>query len=154
MTSKLKASALKELKSRFRAGGCVVTDLDKSSFEFVQSDFPVKTHVFVNRYYIQFSTFIFAKPRRPGASSRSRLYELVNNLNLKARLMKFALEAKKLEAKQEGWPILAAVKLVTGAGGASYDGVALKNLVALWFQDLAEIESQAGFQLCFMMPEG
>ena len=50
MSHKVKIPDLKDLKSRFRTGGCTVTDLDETAFEFAQSDFPVRTHVLVNPY--------------------------------------------------------------------------------------------------------
>ena len=153
MSHKVKIPNLKELKSRFRAGGCTVTDLDETAFEFAQSDFPVRTHVFVNPCYVQFSTFIFAKPVGSRTNSENRIYEFLSNLNLKAKLVKFTLEADRREMKKGAWPIWISAKLVTGVAGGDYDGAALQNLVELWFQDLAEIDSFRGFKVFYMMPD-
>ena len=45
MKNRLNATQMKSLKSRFRAAGCAVRDLNDSTFEVVDDDFPVRTHV-------------------------------------------------------------------------------------------------------------
>ncbi len=64
MTTQLKPTEIKKLKSRFRAAGFEVKDLDSSTFEVVDDDFPVRTHVEANPYYVQLSTYVLVKPQR------------------------------------------------------------------------------------------
>ena len=50
---------------------------------------------------------------------------------------------------------MASVKLVTGVAGGDYDAAALKNLVMLWWQDIAELIASPGdCELRVMMKEG
>jgi hypothetical protein len=64
------------------------------------------------------------------------------------------MEADKPDAERGRWPIFASVKLVTGVAGGDYDAAALKNLVLLWLQDIAELGASPGdFELHMMMRE-
>ena len=155
MNDELDTSEVEVLKSRFRAAGCTVTDLDGTSFEIVGSEFPVRTHVSANPYYVQLGTFIFASPHGFLPGRKSKIHAYLSHINRTAKLVKFTLEGEKPEAERGGWPIMASVKLVTGVAGGDYDASALKNLVLLWFQDIAELIASPGdFELHAMMKEG
>ena len=132
---------MKRLKSRFRAAGCAVKDLNGSTFEVVEDDFPVRTHVEANPYYVQLGTYVLAKP--PKAVAKTKLQELLCDINLKAKLVKFTMEANEPDKETAAWPILASVKLVTGVAGGDYHASALKNLFLLWLQDIAELMANA-----------
>jgi hypothetical protein len=155
MNDELAASEVEALKSRFRDAGCTVTDLDGTNFEIVGGEFAVRTHVFANPYYVQLGTFIFASP--PGFSWRgkSRIQEYLCHINRDAKLVKFTLERDAPPTPRGVWPIFASVKLVTGVVGGDYDATALKNLVMLWWQDIAELIAFPGdFELHVMKQEG
>ena len=152
MSDELATSEVEALKSRFRATGCAVTDLDGTSFEIVGREFPLRTHVFANPYYVQLGTFIFASPQGFLPGRKSKICEYLSRINSNAKLVKFTLEGDKPDADRGGWPIMASVKLVTGVAGGNYDAAALKNLVMLWWQDIAELVASPGdFELHVMM---
>ncbi len=155
MSEELTPAEVEALKSRFRAAGCAVTDLDDTSFEIVSSEFPVRTHVFATAYYVQLGTFIFASARGFLPGRKRKVHEFLSRINCNAKLVKFTLEAEGRDGRRGGWPIFASVKLVTGVAGGDYDAAALKNLVMLWFQDIAElVESTSDFELHAMMQGG
>jgi hypothetical protein len=154
MSDELSASEVQSLKERFRAAGCAVIDLDGATFEIVGSDFPLRTHVSVNPYYVQLGTYIFASPQGFLPGRKSKLHEYLSDINRNAKLAKFTLERDAPPTPKGVWPIFASVKLVTGVAGGDYDASALKNLVLLWFQDIAElIASPGGFELHTMVKE-
>ena len=144
-------SLLEQLKSRFRSAGCTVSDINKSSFDFIHGDFPLRTHVIVDPHYIQFSTPI-AAIQVSARRSDSSIFRFLSDANLKATLVKFTLEKELRDTIQSGWPVLASAKLVSGLVRSDYDGEGLKNLVTLWFADIAEIiESTKDFELHMMI---
>jgi hypothetical protein len=141
MKNRLNAAQMKRLKSRFAAAGCAVKNLNDSTFEVVDDDFPVRTHVEANPYYIQLGTYVLAKPTR--AVAKTKVQELLCDINLKAKLVKFTMEADGPDKRTAAWPILASVKLVTGVAGGNYHASALKNLFLLFLQDIAELMANA-----------
>ena len=155
MKDELEASEVEVLKSRFRDAGCTVTDLDGASFEIVGREFALRTHVFANPYYVQLGTFIFATPSGFLPGRKSKIHEYLSRINSNAKLVKFTLEGDKPDADRGGWPVMASVKLVRGVAGGDYDAAALKNLVMLWWQDIAELVASPGdFKQHVMMKEG
>jgi hypothetical protein len=141
MTNRLKLPEMKRLKSSFRAAGCTVRDLDASTFEVLDDEFPVRTHVIANPYYVQLGTYILAKPQRP--VRKSKVHELLCYSNLKSNVVKFTVDADSPDAQTQAWPIFASVKLVTGVVGGDYPATAIKNLFLLWLQDVAEMMANA-----------
>ena len=147
MEDDLSATELETLKSRFREAGCKVADLAAPNFEAVFEEFPIRTHVYANPYYVELGTYIFAKPQGFLRARKSKIHKLLNSLNGEADLVKFTVDAEKLD-ENGYWPIFASVKLVTGIVGGDYDAKALKNVLLLWSQDVAEvIASPEGFEL-------
>ena len=153
MNDTLNAAEVYTLKQHFRAAGCTITDIGATNFEVVGSDdFPLRSHVTVNPYYIEFATAIAAKAQGFLANRLSKVHAFLIHINLEAKLAKFTLEANKPNPKTGVWTILALFRLVTGAQGGNYDAAALNNLVLLWFQDIAElIKRDSPFQLCAML---
>ena len=151
MKNRLNAAQMKGLKSRFRAAGCAVKDLNNSTFEVVDHEFPVRTNVEANPYYVQLGTYVLAKPAR--AVAKTKVQELLCDMNLKAKLVKFTMEADGPDRGTAAWPILASVKLVTGVAGGNYNATALKNLFLLFLQDIAELmaDAPATFEMHPMM---
>jgi hypothetical protein len=151
MNNRLNAAQMRRLKSRFRAAGCDVKDLNSSTFEIVDDDFPVRTHVEVNPYYLQLGTYVLAKPSR--AVAKTKVRELLCHMNLKAKLVKFTMEADGPDRGTAAWPILASVKLVTGVIGGNYHPTALKNMFLIFLHDLAELmaDPPANFEMHPMM---
>ena len=147
MNDEITGAQLETLKSRFRAAGYRVEDINDSSFEIEGVDPPVATHVWVTPYFLQLSTFILAIPRRFMGGRRSKLNAFLSASNLRAKLVKFTVEASKRNA-DNGWPILATVKLITGVTGVDYDADAIKNMAALYYQDIDQfVGSPDGFEL-------
>lgn len=140
MADELSPKEIETLKARFRAAGYAVTGLDDSAFEVVSDDFPVRTHVYATPYYLQLGTGILAKPQRRVAIEKIR--EFLCAINLKASLIKFTMETDRPEEKTEAWRILASAKLVTGVTGGDYQALAIRNLLLLWLQDIAELMSE------------
>ena len=151
MTDRLKPAEMKRLKSVFRAAGCAVTDLDESSFEVVDDEFPIRTHVMANPYYVQLGTYVLATAEPP--ATKAKVHEFLCTSNLKAKVVKFTMEADEPDQQTAAWPIFASVKLVTGVPGGDYQPTAVKNLFLLWLQDLAETMAKApeGFEIHPMM---
>ncbi len=155
MKDELEPSEIETLKSRFRDAGCTITDLEGTSFEIIGREFALRTHVFANPYYVQLGTFIFVSPQGFLPGRRSMILEYLSRINSNAKLAKFTLEGDKPDAERGGWPVMASVKLVTGVAGGDYDAAALKNLVMLWWQDIAELVASPGAcELRVMMKEG
>ena len=150
MKIRKRKSMLDQLKSRFQAAGCTVSDVSKSSFDFSHSDFPIGTLVTVDAHYIQFSTVMAVIPA-PSKRSDGAIYKFLSDANDKASLVKFTLDESLYETVTNGWPVLASAKLVSGLIRSDYDGDGLRNLVMLWFADIAEIvASTKGFTLQMM----
>ncbi len=149
MSEELSREEIDTLKKRFEAAGCAVNDLSDTEFEIVGWDaFPLKTYVFVNPYFIQFNTVIIGRGKGFMWKRLSRAHAFLNRSNLAAKLAKFTLDSDKPDPRMGGWFILAGVRFVTGVVGGDYDADALKNLVTLWFQDIAELlRSDAPFEL-------
>ncbi len=126
-------------------------DLNSSTFEVVADDFPVRTHVEVNPYYLQLATYVLAKPAR--AIAKTRVQELLCHMNFKAKLVKFTMQADGPDKQTAAWPILASVKLITGVIGGNYHASALKNMFLLFLHDLAELmaDPPANFEMHPMM---
>jgi hypothetical protein len=141
MTDRLKPKEIKRLKSRFREAGVTVRDLDDSTFEVVDDDFPVRTHVSANPFYLQLGTYILAKPRRP--VKKPKVQELLCDINLRAKLVKFTMDVESPEKETAAWPLFASVKLITGVAGGNYQPAAIKNMFLLWLQDIAELMANA-----------
>ena len=153
MSEQLSLDEVESLKERFRATGCTVTDIGDMSFEIVGWDtFPLRTHVSVNPYYIELGTFVTAKTQGFLPNRISKVHSFLNDINHAAKLAKFTLDSKKPDPKAGGWFIMASVRFVTGVAGGDYDPDALKNLVTLWFQDIAElIRADSPFELRTML---
>lgn len=137
----------------FRAAGCTVKNLEGSMFEVVHDDLPVRTHVYANPYYVQLGTYILAKPQR--VVKETKVWELLCDLNLKAKLVKFTMEAEKPDKQTAAWPILANAKLVTGVVGGNFEASAIRNLFLLWLHDIAETMANVpeSFEMHPMMEE-
>jgi len=153
MSEQLSPEEVETLKHRFRSTGCSVTDFGDSSFEIVGWEtFPLRTHVSVNPYYIEFGTIITAVGQGFLPNRLSKVHAFLNHINLAAKLVKFTLDADKPNPRAGGWLIMASVRLITGVAGGDYAPEALKNLVMLWFQDIAElIRSDPPFELRAML---
>jgi hypothetical protein len=140
MSEQLSPEEVEILKERFRATGCSVTDIGGRNFEIVGWDiFPLRTHVSVNPYYIELGTFVTAIGQGFLPHRLSKIHAFLNDINRAAKLAKFTLEGDKPDPEAGGWFIMASVRFVTGVAGGDYDPDALKNLVMLWFQDIAEL---------------
>src|SRR3569833_1889662 len=121
MSDEITPAELEILKSRFRAANCTITDLDATSFEVVGEDFPVRTHVFVTRYYLQLGTVIVAIPRGFLPGRKSKIHRFLSVINARAKLVKFSIDAKGIDAAQGGWLVWASDKKKTGESGVDYD---------------------------------
>jgi hypothetical protein len=90
MEDALNSAEIEMLKSRFGAAGCAAKNLDDSTFEVVSDEFPVRTHVYANPYYLQLSTQILAKPKSKIPIEKVRKF--LCDINLKASLVKFTMD--------------------------------------------------------------
>ena len=157
MSDQLTPDEVESLKERFRAAGCTVTDLGETNFEMVGGDiFPLRTHVSANPYFIDFGTFITAIGQGFLPNRLGKVHAFLNEINKAAKIAKFTLDADKPDPEAGGWFIMASVRFVTGMAGGDYSAEALKNLVMLWFQDIAElIRADSPFELRAMLePKG
>jgi len=147
MADGLSSKQIQTLKSRFAAAGCTVRDLEEFTFEVVLDDFPVRTHVYANPYYLELGTQILAKPKEKFSLEKVR--ELLGSVNRKASLVKFTMDTDKPDQETQAWPILASTKLVTGVVGGDYPVLAIKNLLLLWPQDITVLmaEPPDGFEV-------
>ena len=68
--------------------------------------------------------------------------------------MKFVLNHEKFDSNEDGWSIFTSVRFVTGKMGRNYEPAAFKNLVTIWFYDLAKLmAAPEPFELCAMFKE-
>ena len=152
--SELDAWQIETLKDRFRDAGCTVTDLQGSTFQIVGKEFPLMTHVTVNPYFVELATFLFASSKGFLPGKLSKLHEYLSDINRDAKIVKFTLERESPPVPKGVWPIYASLKYVTGEAGGEYTAEALKNLLLLWYQDIAAlIASPGGWELHPMMRE-
>ena len=153
MSEQLTPEELETLKERFRATGCTVTDLSDSTFEIIGWDtFPLRTHVSVNPYFLELGTLITAVTQGFLPNRISKILAFLNAINCKANLVKFTIDAEKPDAEAGGWFVMASVRFVTGVAGGDFDADAVKNLINLWFQDIAEvIRAESPFEIRAML---
>jgi len=151
---KLSSKQLSRLKSTFRAADCTVTDLEGTNFEIYHADMPLRSHVLVNPYYLQLGTMLAARPMNRRDKKTSAIHAYLSKINKEANLAKFVLNDDKFDSKQGGWSIFASVRFVTGKIGGNYEPAALKNMVTIWFYDLANLmAAPEPFELCAMLEE-
>jgi len=151
---KLSSKQLARLKSTFRAADCTVRDLKGSNFEIFHAELPLRSHVVVNPYYLQLGTILTAKPVNRRDKETSAIHAYLSKINKQANLAKFVLNDEEFNSNEGGWSIFASVRFVTGKIGGNYEPAALKNLVTIWFYDLAELMAAPGpFDLCAMLEE-
>jgi hypothetical protein len=155
MKDELEASEVETLKSRFRDAGCTVKNIDGTSFEIFGGEFALRTHVFANPFYVQLGTVIFASPHGFLPGRRRKILEYLSRINSNAKLVKFTLEGDRPDPDRGGWHVMASIKFVTGIAGGDYDAAALKNLIMLWWQDIAELVASPGdCELRLMIKDG
>jgi hypothetical protein len=151
---KLSSKQLARLKTAFRAAGCTVRDLKGSHFEIFHAELPLRSHVVTNPYYLQRGTILTAKPVNRRDKEARAIHAYLSKINKQANLAKFVLNREEFDSNEGGWSIFASVRFVTGKMGGNYEPAALKNLVTIWFYDLAELMSaQEPFELCAMLEE-
>ncbi len=84
----------------------------------------------------------------------SAIHAYLSKINKQANLVKFVLDHEEFDSKEGGWSIFASLRFVTGKIGGSYEPAALKNLVTLWFYDLANLmAAPEPFELCALFEE-
>jgi hypothetical protein len=151
---KLSSKQLARLKSAFRAADCTLRDLEGTNFEIFHAELPLRTHVLVNPYYLQLGTMLVAKPvnrrdKKPGA-----IHAYLSRINKQANLAKFVLNHEQFDSDEGGWSIFACVRFVTGKIGGNYEPAALKNMITIWFYDLANLmAAPEPFELCALLEE-
>jgi hypothetical protein len=151
---KLGPKQLASLKSTFRAADCTVRELKGSEFEIFHADMPLRSHVLVNPYYLQIGTMLTAKSMSRRDKEASAIHAYLSKINKQANLVKFVLNREEFDFNEGGWSIFASVRFVTGKIGGNHEPAALKNLVTIWFYDLAQLMAEPEpFELCAMMEE-
>ena len=155
MDTELTPEELETLKEHFRAAGCAIKDIGDANFEIVgASDFPLRTHVSVTPYYIELGTFITAVGSGFMPNRLGKVHAFLNRSNLAAKLAKFTLEEDKLDPDVEGWFVMASFRMLRGVTGGEYGADAIKNLVTLFFHDIAELLlTKSGFEVRAMLLE-
>lgn len=137
--SEISDNEMMAIKAVFIDAGCAVKDLSEESFEILPPDYPVKTHVFVTPYYLQLSTVVFARFQGLPFRRKNKLNEFLKQANNSAKVVKFTTDINLPDAPASSLAFMASVKLVTGAIGGNYAADALRNLLMLWLQDIAEL---------------
>ncbi len=151
---KLSPNQLARLKSTIRAADCTVRDLKGTEFEIFHAEMPLRSHVLVNPYYLQLGTMLAAKPMNRRDKKASAIHAYLSKINRQANLAKFVLNREEFDSKEGGWSIFASVRFVTGKIGGDYQPAALKNMVTIWFYDLANLmAAPEPFELCALLQE-
>jgi len=151
---KLNSKQLTRLKAIFRAAECTVRDLKGSNFEIFHAELPLRSHVLVNPYYLQLGTILTARPVNRRDKMASAIHAYLSKINKQANLAKFVLNREEFDASEGGWSIFASVRFVTGKIGGNYEPAALKNMVTIWFYDLANLmAAPEPFELCALLEE-
>jgi hypothetical protein len=92
------------------------------------------------------------KPMNRRDKEASAIHAYLSKINKQANLVKFVLNREELDLNEGGWSIFASVRFVTGKIGGNYEPGALKNLVTIWFYDLAQLMAEPEpFELCAML---
>ena len=151
---KLSHKQLARLKSTFRAADCTVRDLKGAEFEIFHADMPLRSHVLINPYYLQLGTMLAARPKNRRDKKASAIHAYLSKINKQANLTKFVPNREEFDSKEGGWSIFASVRFVTGKIGGDYEPAALKNMVTIWFYDLANLmAAPESFELCALLEE-
>ncbi len=137
--TRLNTKQLARLKSTFRAAGCTVGDLKGMNFEIFHADLPLRSHVLVNPYYLQIGTMLAARPLSRHDKKASAIHAYLSKINKEANLAKFILNQDEFHPEEGSWSIFASVRFVTGKIGGDYASAAIKNLIMIWFYDLANL---------------
>lgn len=121
----------------FRETECAVNSLSDENLEFIHPSFPAKTHVYSTPYFLQFTTYVFARPKTFVGRFRCSRDRFLNEANQKTHLIKLTCD----EARIGGglWSVLCQYRIATGEIAAPFTPTALDHLVKLWLQDLASI---------------
>ncbi len=151
---KLSPKQLARLKSTFRAADCTVRDLEGANFEIFHAEMPLRSHVLVNPYYLQLGTMLTARPMNRRDKKASAIHAYLSKINKEANLAKFVLNREEFDSKEGGWSIFASVRFVTGKIGGNFEAAALRNMVTIWFYDLANVmAAPEPFELCALLEE-
>jgi hypothetical protein len=116
-----------------------VSDLQGTNFEIFHAELPLRSHVLVNPYYLQLGTMLTARPMNRRDKKAGAIHAYLSKINQQANLVKFVLNRDEFDTGQGGWSLFASVRFVTGKIGGNYEPAALKNMITLWFYDLANL---------------
>lgn len=130
------------LRSVLEAITSSVSDQDGDSLEIIGSDFPLRTLVTVTDYYIQFGTMIHAAGQGFMPGSKSRFDPFLNSLNASTNIVK--LTAQSDSAEDGSWLLMARAMIVSGSSSTEYDGESFGNILTIWHQDIAGLNSTKG----------
>jgi hypothetical protein len=70
---------LATLKARFAEIDCEVTDVGEASFEIISSEFRARTLVWATPFFLEFTTFLFARPKKLFGGSLSKLHAFLKS---------------------------------------------------------------------------
>src|ERR1044071_2485027 len=127
----LSGDEIAALKEAFGGLDCVVTDLEGESFEISHEQYRVATHVYATLYFLQFSTFIIARPKGFPFRTRSRLHAFLNRANTNSKLTRCYVEEDRPNAQFGGWMIMASARFVKGVIAGDWEREALDNCLKL-----------------------
>jgi hypothetical protein len=139
------------IQSRFSESGCTTEGLDDGMFEFTHKLFPAKTHTFPNEYFLQLTTFIYAKPKGLLGRMRFKRDDFLNRANQKTNLMKVTCDEQKFDLV---WSCQCQAKITSGTVASEFSVEAIDHLVKLWLQDLAYVvQTNDVFEITAMIRE-
>jgi hypothetical protein len=125
------------LKSCFVDAGCQVSDLDETSFEITQSDYPVATRIYVTPFYLEWTTVIEVVAEVGSDRGGAELLELVNGLNNASSLAKFVADTEDQGSQADRFLLIVTAKLINGEETRQFRAESLSNFHTLWQQDIA-----------------
>lgn len=126
-----------KILAAFRETECTAKPISEDNLEFIHPDFPARTHVFANPYFLQFSTYVFARPKTFSGRFLWTRDRFLNEANQKTNLMKLTCDEPRLSGGL--WSVICQCKIATGEIASAFTPVALDHLVKLWLQDLAYV---------------
>jgi len=121
------------IMSQFRTAGCEIKELEEN-FEIVPASFPVKTHIYANSHFIQFSTFFYLRPKKFVGRFKCARDAFINEANGKTHLAKLSCDETKFESV---WSISCQWKATSGVSEYAYPDEAIEHFITLWLQDIA-----------------
>ena len=154
MSDEFTAEELETVKATFRDSGCIVTDFSETHFEIVSEEFPAACLVYANPYFLEINTLLWARPQNFLGRLKSKRNSLLNDANMITNVGKLTSDMDSYSRDEGGWRIQMMARLVTGQSEPDFQASAVKNLITLILQDVANVVTlNSDFEIVAMIKD-